>query len=44
MKGMTRRELEITDRNEIIEILDKCSYLHLPTQLAVSTISASCNP
>ena len=29
MKGMTRRELEITDRNEIIEILDKCSYLHL---------------
>ena len=29
MKGMTRRELEITDRNEIIDILDKCSYLHL---------------
>ena len=29
MKGMTRRELEITDRNEIREILNKCSYLHL---------------
>ncbi len=29
MKGMTRRELEITDRNEIRAILDKCSYLHL---------------
>ena len=29
MKGMTRRELEITDRNEIRDILDKCSYLHL---------------
>ena len=29
MKGMTRRELEITDRSEIRESLDKCSYLHL---------------
>ena len=29
MKGMTRRELEITDRGEILEILDKCKYLHL---------------
>ena len=27
MKGMTRRELEITDRAEILEILDKCKYL-----------------
>ena len=29
MKGMTRRELEITDRGEIRDILDKCGYLHL---------------
>lgn len=29
MKGMTRRELEITDRAEILDILDKCKYLHL---------------
>lgn len=29
MKGMTRRELEITDITEIRDILDKCSYLHL---------------
>lgn len=29
MKGMTRRELEITDRNEIRSILDTCGYLHL---------------
>jgi len=29
MNGMTRRELEITDRAEIRDILDKCGYLHL---------------
>lgn len=29
MNGMTRRELEITDRAEIIDILDRCSILHL---------------
>ena len=29
MNGMTRRELEITDREEIRDILDKCGYLHL---------------
>lgn len=28
-KGMTRRELEVTDQNEIKSILDKCKYLHL---------------
>ncbi len=29
MNGMTRRELEITNRAEILEILDRCSILHL---------------
>ena len=29
MNGMTRRELEITDRAEIIDILNRCSVLHL---------------
>ena len=29
MKGMTRREREITDRQEIREILDRCKILHL---------------
>ncbi len=28
-KGMTRRELEVTDQNEIKNILDKCKFLHL---------------
>lgn len=28
-KGMTRRELEVTDKMQIIDILDKCSILHL---------------
>lgn len=28
-KGMTRRELEVKDKNEIIGILDKCKVLHL---------------
>lgn len=28
-KGMTRREREVTDMDEIIEILDKCMILHL---------------
>lgn len=28
-KGMTRRELEITDKSTISEILDKCKILHL---------------
>lgn len=28
-RGMTRREREITDGNEIIKILDKCRILHL---------------
>ena len=28
-KGMTRRELEVTDPNQIIGILDKCKILHL---------------
>lgn len=28
-KGMTRRELEITDQSQIVEILDKCKILHL---------------
>lgn len=28
-KGMTRREFEVTDKNEMIEILDKCKILHL---------------
>lgn len=28
-KGMTRRELEVTDQKEIIRILDKCKVLHL---------------
>lgn len=28
-KGMTRRELEVKDRDEIIRILDKCKVLHL---------------
>lgn len=26
---MTRRELEVTDRNEIIKILDKCKVVHI---------------
>ena len=29
MRGMTRREREVTDREEIIRILDKCKILHL---------------
>ena len=29
MKGMTRREREITDRQEILEILNRCKILHL---------------
>ena len=29
MKGMTRREHEINDRTEIIDILDRCSVVHL---------------
>ena len=29
MNGMTRREREITDRAEILDILDRCSILHL---------------
>ena len=28
-RGITRREREVTDRNEIIEILEKCRILHL---------------
>lgn len=28
-RGITRRELEVTDRNEIIEILDKCKIVHV---------------
>ncbi len=28
-KGMTRRELEVTDQSEIRSILEKCKYLHL---------------
>ncbi|MCI7179076.1 MAG: pyridoxamine 5'-phosphate oxidase family protein [Schaedlerella sp.] len=28
-KRMTRREREVTDKNEIIDILDKCKILHL---------------
>lgn len=28
-KGMTRRERQVTDLNEIIKILDKCKFLHL---------------
>lgn len=28
-KGLTRREFEVTDRNEIIEILDKCKIVHV---------------
>lgn len=28
-RGITRREREVTDRNEIIEILDKCKIVHL---------------
>lgn len=28
-KGITRREREVTDREEIIEILNKCRILHL---------------
>ena len=27
--GITRRELEVTDRNEIINILDKCKIVHV---------------
>lgn len=27
--GLTRRELEVTDRNEIVEILDKCKIVHI---------------
>lgn len=29
MRGMTRREREVTDINEIIRILDKCKIIHL---------------
>lgn len=29
MTGMTRREREISDRQEILEILDCCKFLHL---------------
>ena len=29
MKGMTRREKQITDRAEIVDILDRCSVVHL---------------
>lgn len=29
MRGMTKREREVTDLNEIIKILDKCKILHL---------------
>ena len=29
MNGMTRRELQITDRAEICDILDRCSVVHL---------------
>ena len=28
-RGMTRRERQVTDRNEMIKILDKCMILHL---------------
>lgn len=28
-RGITRREREVTDRNEILEILDKCKIVHL---------------
>ena len=28
-KGMTRREREVTDRNEIVDILSKCKVVHL---------------
>ncbi len=28
-RGMTRRELKVTDAEKIIEILDKCRVLHL---------------
>lgn len=28
-KGMTKRERQVTDREEIVEILDKCKILHL---------------
>lgn len=28
-RGITRRELEVTDRNEIINILDKCKIVHV---------------
>ena len=28
-RGMTRRELEITNINDILNILDNCKYLHL---------------
>lgn len=28
-RGLTRRELEVTDLNEIVKILDKCKVLHL---------------
>jgi len=27
--GLTRRELEVTDKQEIIEILDKCKIVHI---------------
>ena len=29
MNGMTRREREITDRGEIVDILNRCSIVHL---------------
>lgn len=28
-KGITRREFEVTDRDEILEILDKCKIVHV---------------
>lgn len=28
-KGITRREFEVTDRKEILEILDKCKIVHV---------------
>ena len=29
MRGMTKRERQVTDREEILKILDKCKILHL---------------
>lgn len=28
-RGITRREFEVTDQNEILEILDKCKIVHI---------------